>query len=136
MRALVTRIIPDEFYERCMFGCGLALYLAIIVFGSIPGARAEIDDVASGVVLHLAAYSCIAFLLASGTPGSLPRKAVVSFLIVAAMGAVDETIQSFLPYRHGTLSDWGIDLTAALLTTALYWLASARKSARRPALRP
>ncbi|HEY0846406.1 MAG TPA: VanZ family protein [Noviherbaspirillum sp.] len=128
MRSLVTRFIPDEHYERSMFSFGLLLYLAVIVFGSIPGARAEFNDVASGVVLHLTAYSCIAFFLAAGTNGSTPRKAVVSFLLVAAMGAVDEGIQSLLPYRHGAVADWGIDLVAGLLTATLFWLASARQS--------
>lgn len=131
MRTLVTRFIPDELYERTMFGCGLAMYLAVIVFGAIPGARAGIDELASGVVLHLLAYSCIAWLLACGAHGSVARKAIVSFLLVTAMGALDEAIQSFLPYRRGALGDWGIDVTAALLTATLFWLASAKQAAPR-----
>lgn len=109
-----------------MFALGWLLYLAVLVFGSVPGARSELDEVASGVVLHLAAYSCIAFLLACGAQGSAARKAAVSFLLVAAMGAFDEVIQSFLPYRHGAAADWGIDVTAAFLTASLYWLAATR----------
>lgn len=131
MRSLITRFIPDEHYERCMFGCGLAMYLAVLVFGSIPGARAGLDDVASGLFLHLVTYACITFLLATGSRGHAARKAVVAFLIVVAMGALDEAIQSQLPYRHGTFTDWGVDTIAALLTASLYWLAAARKSAIR-----
>lgn len=129
MRSLITRFIPDELYERCMFGCGLALYLAVLVFGAVPGARAGLDDVASGLVLHLATYACITFLLATGSRGHVARKAINAFLIVVAMGALDEAIQSQLPYRHGTVTDWGVDTIAALLTASLYWLASSRKPA-------
>ena len=38
-----------------------------------------------------------------------------------AMGAIDETVQSFLPYRHGTVTDWMIDSSAALVTAGLLW---------------
>lgn len=129
MRSLVTRFIPDELYEQCMFRAGLALYLAVIVFGSIPGARAEIGEVASGIVLHFVTYSCIAFLLASGVIGSASRKAFKAFFLVAAMGALDEAIQSFLPYRSGTLLDWYVDMSAAAFTAMLFWIASLKKAA-------
>lgn len=129
MRSLVTRFIPDEHYERTMFSCGWLIYLSVIVFGSIPGARAEFNDVASGVVLHLIVYSFIAFLLACGARGSAVRKAAVSFALVAGMGAFDEAVQSLLPYRHGAVADWGIDVIAAFLAASLYWLASMRHSA-------
>jgi len=100
------------------------------VLGSIPGARAEIDDFASGILLHFATYSCITFLLASGAKGSPAHKAFKALLIVVAMGAVDELIQSFLPYRHGAVADWGIDLVAALVTSVLFWAGSLKNTSR------
>jgi VanZ family protein len=127
MRALVTRFIPAELYERTMFAGGLALYLAVIVLGSIPGARAEIDDFASGILLHFATYSCLTFLLATGASGSAADKALKALFIVTTMGALDELIQSFLPYRNGALADWGIDVAAAAVTASLFW-AHARKA--------
>ena len=51
------------------------------------------------------------------------RRALLSVLMVAAMGALDEFIQSFLPYRRGAVSDWLVDITAAtLVAAALYFL--------------
>lgn len=129
MRALLTRFIPDKHYESFMFCCGLALYLAVIALGSIPGARDEIGEVASGLVLHFATYSCIALLLACGAAGSATVKAVKAFCIVAAMGALDECIQSFLPYRDGALSDWMIDISAALFTTLLFRMSASGNAA-------
>jgi len=122
MRILLARITSDKHLETLMFRAGLALYLAVIILGSIPGARNEVGEVASGLVLHFVTYSCIAFLLACGAAGDATAKAVKAFCIVAAMGALDECIQSLLPYRHGTVTDWMIDVSAALFTALLFRL--------------
>lgn len=124
MRNLVTRFIPDERYEAFMFRSGFALYFAVVILGSIPGARAEAGEVASGLVLHFVTYSVIAFLLATGASGSASAKALKAFFIVAAMGALDEYIQSFLPYRTAAVSDWGVDVAAALATVLWFRLRS------------
>lgn len=116
----MPHFISDKPAEALMFRCGLALYLAVILIGSIPGARAEVGEVASGLVLHFVTYSCIAFLLAAGGAGSISSRAVKAFCIVVLMGALDEAIQSFLPYRHGALTDWMVDTSAALFVTLTY----------------
>ncbi|WP_206047071.1 VanZ family protein, partial [Noviherbaspirillum denitrificans] len=107
---LPTRFLSGNHAEPIMFRCGLALYLAVILIGSIPGARADVGEYASGLVLHFGTYACIAFLLACGTAGNATAKAVKAICMVAAMGALDEAIQSFLPYRHGAVSDWMVDV--------------------------
>lgn len=124
MRALLTRFISDKQFETLMFRGGLALYLAVIILGSIPGARDEVGELASGLVLHFATYGCIALLLACGAAGNATTKAVKAFTIVAAMGALDEIIQSLLPYRDGAITDWMIDITAALFATLMFRIAS------------
>ncbi|WP_420472693.1 VanZ family protein [Noviherbaspirillum sp. ST9] len=116
----MPRFISDKPAEALMFRCGLALYLAVILIGSIPGARAEVGEVASGLVLHFVTYACIAYLLACGAAGSLTARAIKAFCIVVVMGALDEGIQSFLPYRNGALADWMVDMSAALFVT-LTW---------------
>lgn len=128
MRALLTRFISDKHAEALMFRCGLALYLAVILFGSIPGARDEVGEVASGLVLHFATYSCIALLLACGAAGNVTARAFKAFCIVALMGALDEGIQSLLPYRDGALDDWMIDISAALFVTLTYRIAGSDKT--------
>jgi len=46
-------------------------------------------------------------------------------LAIALMGAVDEWVQSFFPYRSGDVRDWLVDVTAATLaSTVLAVLAS------------
>ena len=69
-------------------------------------------------MLHATAYAGITFLLLTGSTGSLPARAAKAVATVAAMGAFDETVQSFLPYRTGAVADWMIDVTAALACAA------------------
>lgn len=90
------------------------IYLLILVLGSIPGARQEIGEYASGSVLHSLAYAGLTALLFIGR-GKAPReRALSAVLIVTAMGAGDEFVQSFLPFRDGAVIDWGIDIAASL----------------------
>jgi VanZ family protein len=77
--------------------------------------------VASGLILHSCAYASLAFLLFTGGRGGNRLRAVKAFLTIALMGALDEYVQSFFPYRHGAVSDWLVDCNAALLTAALMW---------------
>lgn len=129
MGTFMASLIPDEQYERFMFRSALAFYFAVVLLGSIPGARVEIGMVASGLVLHFLTYSLIALLIACGTRGNATRKALMAFVMVALMGAFDEFVQSFLPYRSGALLDWCVDMSAGILTASLYWTMSLKKAA-------
>jgi len=113
MLATLTRYCFSEQYQGWRYRSALILYALVILIGDIPGARADIGQYASGVVLHSIGYGVLALILFSGTAGSMLRRAMHSMLMVAAMGALDEFIQSFLPYRHGAVSDWLVDITAA-----------------------
>jgi VanZ family protein len=119
MRPLLALLIHDARYRKLEFRAAFVLYLAVLVFGSIPGARAGIGEFASGLVLHALTYCVIALLLFSGANGSAWRKALKSFLIVAAMGACDEWVQSFFAYRTASVRDWLVDISAAFITSAL-----------------
>jgi hypothetical protein len=98
------------------------MYLAIVITGNIPGARADIGHYASGAVLHSTAYAVLTtlwFLASAGSPAVRAAKAV---LAVAVMGAGDEFVQSFFPYRGADMGDWAVDCTAAIVTTGLLCL--------------
>lgn len=123
MQATLTQLCFAERHERLRFRTALFLYTLVIIIGDIPGARADVGQYASGVVLHSFGYGVLALLLFSGIAGGMARRAVLSVLLVAAMGALDEYIQSFLPYRRGAVSDWLVDTTAAtLVAVPLYFL--------------
>ena len=123
MQATLTQLCFAERHERLRFRTALFLYALVIIIGDIPGTRADVGQYASGVVLHSFGYGVLALLLFSGIAGGMGRRAMLSVLMVAAMGALDEFIQSFLPYRRGTVTDWLVDITAATLVAAfLYFL--------------
>ncbi|WP_151636457.1 VanZ family protein [Noviherbaspirillum aerium] len=94
-------------------------YALVIILGMIPGARSEVGEVASSFFLHFTTYAFIAALLFTGQVGSAARRVWRTVIIVSLMGALDEFIQSFLPYRHGTIHDWYVDVAAALITAAI-----------------
>ena len=121
MPAFLTLLVLDPKLRKWRVNCALLMYGAILVMGSIPGARAEIGHYAPGIVLHSLAYATITFLLFIGGSGNACRRAIKALLTVAVMGACDEIVQSFLPYRSGAVADWLVDCGASLLTACLLW---------------
>jgi VanZ family protein len=118
---MIKQLLLTSSLSRLRYWTAIVLYLMILVLGSVPGARQDIGYVASGLLLHSLAYAGLTFLLFTGSKGSLKQRAAKAFLTVALMGALDEVIQSFFPYRHGTVTDWLVDCNAALLTAAFMW---------------
>jgi len=121
MSALVYLLVLDPKLRKLRYGSALLIYAAILAMGSIPGARAEIGQFASGIVLHSLAYAVLTFLVFTGSTGSARRRALKSVLTVALMGAGDELLQSFFPYRGAAVSDWLVDCNASIITSALLW---------------
>jgi VanZ family protein len=122
MPALLYLLVLDPKLRKLRYGCALMIYTAILMLGSIPGARAEIGRVASGMVLHSLAYAVLTFLVFTGSSaGSGRSRALKAILTVALMGAGDELLQSFFPYRGAAVSDWLVDCNAAIVTSALLW---------------
>lgn len=119
MPAFLTLLLLDPRLRSARIKLALVLYAGIIVAGSIPGARAEVGEFAPGVVLHGLTYAFLTLLWYLGSAGSGPVRAAKSVLAIALMGAGDELVQSFLPYRSGDVRDWMVDVGAALLTSTL-----------------
>jgi len=115
---LARTLLDPRFQTRCAWTAYI-LYLLILVLGSIPGARQEIGEYAPGGVLHSLAYAGLTILLFIGRGKTLGERAIGAVLIVTAMGAGDEFVQSFLPYRGAALFDWGIDVAASLTAAAV-----------------
>ena len=121
MPSLIPSLLLDPVWRKTRLRAALTLYAVILLMGSVPGARAEIGNVASGLVLHSLAYGGLALLLFTGSVGSPRARAVKAVLCIMAMGAIDELIQSQLPYRHGAVSDWLVDVNAAVIMSGLLW---------------
>lgn len=124
-------LLLDPGLNRLRHGAAIVLFLAIVIAGSIPGARADIGHYAPGVVLHSCAYSVLALLWFTGSRGSAARRSVATLLAIAAMGAIDESVQSFFPYRGASVGDWMVDCSAALLVCAFLSLVLPRAALQR-----
>ena len=127
MRSLFQQAVLTSTHANLRYRTALVLYLMILVLGSVPGARSDIGQVASGLVLHSLAYAGLSFLIFTGSSGNPARRAIKAVLTIMAMGALDELVQSFLPYRHGAVSDWAVDTASALVTASAMWLLWTRR---------
>ncbi|MES2759078.1 MAG: VanZ family protein [Pseudomonadota bacterium] len=121
MHALFSLLVLDPKLRKLRYGCALLIYTAILVMGSIPGARSELGHYATGVVLHSLAYGVLTFLIFTGSQGNGGARALKALLTVALMGAGDELVQSLFPYRGASLGDWLVDCSAAGVTAAVLW---------------
>jgi VanZ family protein len=116
--SLPALLSNPRFRGLCLTSATL-MYLAILIAGSIPGARADIGELAPGMVLHSTAYAVLACLWFLGTTGGAVARSLKAVLAVAVMGIGDEFVQSFFPYRHADVRDWAVDCTAAIIMTAV-----------------
>lgn len=121
MPPFLSLLVLDDRLRPWRCAAALTLFVLIVAIGSIPGARHEIAHLASGLILHGLAYSGITFLMYTGSRGSQLQRAAKAVLAVMLMGAIDECVQSFLPYRHGAVGDWMVDVSSAFLTAGLLW---------------
>lgn len=116
-------------YRKLRYRTAWYCFALVVIGGAIPGARAEMGAVAPGLVLHAVAYGTITFLLLTGSAGPMVIRATNAVFTVAAMGALDEAVQSLLPYRHGTVDDWLVDVGAAIVCAVACWLLLGRRQA-------
>lgn len=121
VRGMIKHLLLTNSHARLRYWTAIVLYLLILVLGSLPGARQDIGQVASGLILHSLAYAGLTFLIFTGGTGSAKLRAGKAVLTIALMGALDEYVQSFFPYRHGAVSDWLVDCNASLLTALFMW---------------
>lgn len=130
MPALFYLLVLDPAVRKFRLGLAIALYLAIVIIGSIPGERHAIGALASGVVLHSIAYAGLATLWFTGSTGDGAQRALKAVFAVALMGAGDEFVQSFFPYRGAAVGDWLVDCVAAVVAATVLWAVLPKASLR------
>jgi len=100
-----------------------AVFFAVLVtVGNLPGLAADMSDAFGDKRLHLVAYAFLAALIYLSVNR---RPALVAMLVVTALGALDESIQSFFPYRQAELLDLLADILAAGATVISLHIGSA-----------
>ena len=109
-----------ERYAKIKFRLAMVLFFCVVFFGSLPGMRKDVSHLASGLVLHSLTYMGLALLLfRSKVSQDFRLDDVKAVLLVSLMGAIDETVQIFVPYRTATVTDWLLDTVAGLLMILL-----------------
>lgn len=131
MPPVLYLLLLDPRLRTLRYGCAIAMFAAIVVAGSIPGARADVGRYASGLVLHSTAYATLALLWFTARRGSAAARSVSSVAAIAVMGAIDELVQSFFPYRGADVHDWLVDCGAAVVTCAILWMVLPRAELER-----
>jgi VanZ family protein len=121
MLKFLHALFLTDSHARLRLWTAYLLFLATVIIGSIPGARAQAAQLAEGVVLHSCGYSLLTFLLFTGHAGNAAQRAVKAVLVIAVMGAIDEFVQTFFPYRHGSIQDWEVDMVAAVVAATVLW---------------
>ena len=127
LHAVPARRVP----RRLWTALALAFYVLMLLWSAVPGQEAALFGQTSDKALHFAAYGCIALALYLGECGPPGRRAVRMLLAVAALGALDETIQRFEPHRTPDLLDWTVDLLAAVVVAAAAGVVQRRVGGRR-----
>jgi VanZ family protein len=130
MPAFLHLLFLDPKLRKARLGLALVLYLAILVIGSIPGERHAIGQYAPGVVLHSLAYAGLATLWFTGSTGDGPQRALKAVFTIALMGAGDEFVQTFFPYRGAAVGDWLVDCVAAIVAATILWAVVPKESLR------
>ena len=98
--------------------CLLLLFFVIMISaGSVPGQANHLSAHVHDKLLHFLAYGLMSILSFQSITGSRIVRILVSLLLIASLGLIDESIQYFLPYRNASLADWCFDIAAAVVVT-------------------
>ena len=97
----------------------LLFFVLMITLGSIPGEASALSARFGDKLLHVLADGFMAMLLFHAIKGSRSMRFFAPIAMIALLGLIDESVQSFLPYRHASLLDWFFDVAAAALAVTL-----------------
>lgn len=111
-------------------GALLFLFTLMVLLGAIPGQANALSDQFGDKTLHLAAYTVLGALCYRSWIASCTQRAILTLLVIAVLGLVDESIQYTLPYRSASLTDWCFDLLAALIAVVSLLLLENRTTLR------
>lgn len=98
---------------------GLIFFAVMVAIGSIPGEAPALSAKVPDKLLHFVAYSFLTGCIFGSLSGGLWSRSWRSVLYVGMLGALDENIQRFLPYRSCDIADWAFDMLAAVCSVLI-----------------
>lgn len=107
----------------------VAAIAVLLTLSSIPGDIPQGTTTARVVyfvppavqnLLHLPAYAVLGFLWRATFAARIGRATLVACIVVALVGIVEESWQSFIPGRYPSFTDLSLDWAGALLGVAIH----------------
>jgi VanZ family protein len=102
----------------CRLRIAGVFFALMVMAGAIPGEAHALSAIFGDKALHFCAYALLSLLIFTGSPGSTWSRAVRTVLLIAVLGATDEAIQGFMPYRNADFLDWAWDMLASCWSVA------------------
>lgn len=112
-RNMLKKHFPFITAKRCLLAAFL-FFSAMVAIGSLPGEAMALSARIDDKLMHFLAYSFLSGLIFVGLHGSLFGRAMRALLLIGLLGAMDEALQSLMPYRDANLIDWAFDMLAAI----------------------
>ena len=101
----------------------LLIFFALMIgIGSLPGQADALSARFGDKLLHLIAYVCCSVLCYRVWIAPRRQRILLTIMMIALLGLIDEGIQAALPYRNASFVDWCFDLLAALIAISGLWL--------------
>jgi len=108
--------------------------VAILAVSCIPDLKSpEIRFLARDKVAHFVEYAIFAFLAFRSLSQlhnhqRIGRVALLTLMLLAGFGVVDELLQGFIPGRRSDIRDFAADLAGGSLVVVLLWLSRRNRS--------
>ncbi len=115
----VVTLLRNLLTPRFSLLTGGAFFLLMVAIGAIPGEATGLAAKIPDKLLHFIAYSFLTCCIHRSLNCGLLSRAVRTVMIVGVLGALDENIQRFMPYRSCDLKDWIFDLLAAFFSVVV-----------------
>ncbi|MFZ6750056.1 VanZ family protein [Undibacterium sp. Ren11W] len=108
-------------YRRSLL-LGAIFFAVMVAIGAIPGEATALSARIPDKLLHFVAYSFLTGCIFGSLVGSLWSRSWRSIVYVGMLGALDENIQRFMPYRSCDIADWAFDILAATVSVLILTL--------------
>ncbi len=112
-------MIPLPRWRQWLPPLALILYGLILILGNIRGMGEQLLPDASDKHLHALAYGGLSALLFVGLRAPVVYRTLGIIVLIAALGAVDECIQTLMPHRQADPMDWAADVLGSIAVCAV-----------------
>lgn len=122
IRTFLTILLSIVTPQRCL-SAAIIFFVLMVILGAIPGEAHALSEAVHDKLLHFLAYTVLSALIYASFTGQPAARAFRTLITIASLGALDEAIQSLMPYRDANWMDWKADMMASLsIVTVLAFL--------------